>query len=111
MINEKAVGVKAVELCRLRLLADVRIVPVVLAWDAWEGCRRLGEALAALAARWPEPVLLLASSDLTHYESAAGSRSKDARAPEAARGLGRGGALRPCQDQRHPRGGRRPPAH
>ena len=44
--------------------ADVRIVPLVLAWDAWEGCRELGEALAGLVGRWPQPVLLLASSDL-----------------------------------------------
>ena len=41
---------------------DVRIVPIVLAWDAWDGCRGLGEALADVTARWSEPVLLLAST-------------------------------------------------
>ena len=57
--------------------ADVRIVPLVLAWDAWEGCRGLGETLAGLVRRWPDRVLLLASSDLNHYEPAAASERKD----------------------------------
>jgi len=77
--------------------ADVRIVPVVLAWDAWEGCRRLGEALAALAARWPEPVLLLASSDLNHYEPAPVSERKDARALEMVTALDGAELLARCK--------------
>src|SRR5205807_2666218 len=64
--------------------ADVRIVPLVLAWDAWEGCRGLGETLAGLVRRWPDRVLLLASSDLNHYEPAAASERKDRLAPAAA---------------------------
>src|SRR5205807_8637814 len=51
--------------------ADVRIVPLVLAWDAWAGRRGLGETLASLVRRWPDRVLLLASSDLNHYAPAA----------------------------------------
>jgi MEMO1 family protein len=90
--------------------ADVRIVPVVLAWDAWEGCRRLGEALAALAARWPEPVLLLASSDLTHYESAAVTQGKDARALEAVAALDGEELLRRCKSERISMCGRAPTA-
>jgi len=38
--------------------ADVRIVPLVLAWDAWEGCRGFGENWRA-GRRWPDRVLLL----------------------------------------------------
>ena len=61
-----------VELPFLQLLRpDVRIVPVVLAGDAWPRCRDLGLALARLVTQWPEPVLLLASSDLNHYAPAA----------------------------------------
>src|SRR5437763_9512679 len=67
--------------------ADVRIVPLVLAWDAWEGCRELGEALAGLVGRWPQPVLLLASSDLNHYEPVAVSERKDRRALDAVAAL------------------------
>src|SRR5206468_910483 len=61
----------------------VRIVPLVLAWDEWEGCRLLGAALAELVREWPEGVLLLASSDLNHYEPAGVSEPKDRRALEA----------------------------
>src|SRR2546422_4646757 len=43
-----------------------RIVPLVLAWDAWEGCRGLGETLAGLVRRWPDRVLLLASRSEEH---------------------------------------------
>jgi hypothetical protein len=70
-----------VELPFLQLLRpDVRIVPLVLALDAWAGCRELGLALAGLVAQWPEPVLLLASSDLNHYEPAPVSERKDREA-------------------------------
>lgn len=65
------------------LRSDVRIVPVVLAWDSWTACRTLGLALAQLVTRWPEPVLLLASSDLSHYEPAVVSQRKDAAALDA----------------------------
>ena len=77
--------------------ADVRIVPLVLAWDAWEGCRELGEALAGLVGRWPQPVLLLASSDLNHYEPAAVSERKDRRALEAVAALDGAELLARCR--------------
>lgn len=66
---------------------DARIVPLLLAWDRWDECRALGEALAALVARWDEPVLLLASSDLNHYEPAAVGERKDASALAAVETL------------------------
>src|SRR5204863_7539623 len=75
---------------------DVRIVPTVLAWDAWDGCRGLGEALADVTARWSEPVLLLASSDLTHYEPARAAERKDRRALEAVSALDGEELLRRC---------------
>ena len=59
---------------------DVAIVPIVLAWSDWPRTRKLGEALAALVRGSREPVLLLASSDMNHYESAAVAAEKDALA-------------------------------
>src|SRR5439155_816202 len=54
-----------VELPFLQLVRpDVRIVPLVIAWDAWPPARALGETLAQLVRSAGEPVLLLASSDL-----------------------------------------------
>jgi AmmeMemoRadiSam system protein B len=67
-----------VELVFLQVLApDVSLAPIVLAWDEWDYCRELGAALAETIRAWPEPVLLLASSDMTHYESAASCARKD----------------------------------
>jgi AmmeMemoRadiSam system protein B len=56
---------------------DVTVVPVVLGWSDWPRTRALGEALAAAVRESPEPVLLVASSDMNHYESAAVGGPKD----------------------------------
>ena len=90
--------------------ADVRIVPLVLAWDAWEACARLAEALAGLVARSPDPVLLLASSDLNHYEPAATSERKDRRALEAVAALDGAELLARCRGERISMCGRAPAA-
>lgn len=90
--------------------SDVGIVPLVLAWDVWEGCARLAEALAGLVARWPEPVLLLASSDLNHYEPAATSQHKDRRALDAVAELDGAGLLARCRAERISMCGRAPAA-
>ena len=79
------------------LRRDVRIVPLVLAWDDWEPARALGEALARVVSEAPEPVLLLASSDLNHYEPAAVSERKDARALEAVTALDGAELLARCR--------------
>lgn len=77
-----------VELPFLQMLrADVRIVPLVIAWDAWPPARLLGELLARLVQATGETVLLLASSDLNHYEPAAVSEQKDGRALDAVTAL------------------------
>lgn len=56
---------------------DVTVVPVVLGWGDWTRTRQLGEALAAVVREQPEPVLLLASSDMNHYEAADVNARKD----------------------------------
>jgi MEMO1 family protein len=56
---------------------DVRVVPIVLGWTDWPRTRQLAEALAEVLRRWPEPVLLVASSDMNHYEGVAETAAKD----------------------------------
>jgi len=77
-----------VELPFLQYLApETRIVPVVLAWDDWEASRTLGEALARVVRAADGPVLLIASSDLSHYEPANSAELKDAQALAAVQQL------------------------
>jgi len=90
--------------------ADVRIVPLVLAWDVWDRCRELGEALAALVRRWPDRALLLASSDLTHYEPASVAARKDRRALEAVEALDGAELLGRCRSEHISMCGRAPTA-
>ncbi len=63
---------------------DVRIVPIVLGTTDPEACRDLGRCLAAVvrAARAERP-LLLASTDLNHYEPDGVTRQKDRLAIDA----------------------------
>ena len=89
---------------------NVRIVPLVLAWDAWDACAALGDALAALVDRWSEPVLLLASSDLNHYEPAAVNERKDRRAIDAVLALDGAELLARCRRERISMCGRAPAA-
>jgi AmmeMemoRadiSam system protein B len=87
-----------VELPFLQLLApEVSILPIVLAWDDWRRCETLAGALAELVEQWPQPVLLLASSDMTHYEPAAAAAAKDRHALDAITRLDGAGLLSACQ--------------
>jgi AmmeMemoRadiSam system protein B len=100
-----------VELPFLQMLrSDVRIVPLVLAWDAWRPAQLLGELLARLVRAAGEPVLLLASSDLNHYEPAAVSEKKDALALAAIRTLDGEELLASCKRERISMCGRGPAA-
>jgi len=74
------------------LAPDVRFVPVVLASDRYGALEELGHAVAHVVAAQKEPVLIVISSDMNHYESDEITRSKDYRAIERilaidARGL------------------------
>jgi len=59
---------------------DIAIVPVCLGAPDLELCREVGHALAAIVAESETPPLLIASSDMNHYESRAVGRAKDDRA-------------------------------
>lgn len=67
-------------------------VPIALGTAQFEPLEQLGEALAEVIAARKEEVLIVASSDMNHYESDAVTRVKDQRAMERilsldARGL------------------------
>ena len=59
---------------------DVTVVPVVLSWGDWPRCRALGEALAGSVRGAGEPVLMLISSDMNHFEPATVGAPKDREA-------------------------------
>ena len=67
-------------------------------------------ALGRLVATWPEPVLLIASSDLNHYEPAGVSEIKDAQALAAIQALDGAELLRRCRVERISMCGRGPVA-
>jgi MEMO1 family protein len=75
-----------------RLLKVFRFVPIVLGTDRYPALEELGRAVAKVVAAQPEPVLLIASSDMNHYENDEITRVKDRKAIEKileldARGL------------------------
>jgi hypothetical protein len=57
-------------------------VPIVIGPAKWETLEALGLALASVIAAGQESVLLIASSDMNHYESDAVTRVKDGKAIE-----------------------------
>ena len=87
-----------------------RIVPVVIAWDDWPRSAALAAALADVIAGWPQEVLLLASSDMTHYEPAPQAASKDREALRAIEALDGEALLAACARKRITMCGRAPAA-
>jgi len=76
------------------LRPDVAFVPVCLGEPSLELCREVGEALARLRREATEPPLVLASSDMNHYESRAAGRRKDDLALARIEGLDPEGLFR-----------------
>ncbi|HEV8311383.1 MAG TPA: AmmeMemoRadiSam system protein B [Methylomirabilota bacterium] len=70
-----------------RVQPDIAIVPITLGRVDPGFCRLVGEAVGRVAAAWPEPVLVVDSTDLNHYESQAVSSRKDRLAIDAIRAL------------------------
>jgi AmmeMemoRadiSam system protein B len=62
------------------LRRDIELVPICIGGNNLDLCREVGKALATLRAEEEEAPLLLASSDMNHYESRAVGRKKDERA-------------------------------
>jgi AmmeMemoRadiSam system protein B len=62
--------------------AKLRFVPIALGTAQFEVLEQLGLALADVIAAWNDRVLIVASSDMNHYESDAVTRVKDHQAIE-----------------------------
>ena len=74
------------------LVGEFRFVPIALGTVDFAALESLGNAVAQVVARQSEPVLIIASSDMNHYESDEITRRKDGQALERllaldARGL------------------------
>lgn len=61
---------------------ELTFVPIALGTTQYEILEQLGVALAEVIAAQKEPILIVASSDMNHYESDAVTRVKDHRAIE-----------------------------
>ncbi len=62
------------------LLGDFRFVPIALGTVDFAELEALGHAIARTLSQQSDPVLIIASSDLNHYESDAITRLKDRKA-------------------------------
>ena len=65
-----------------RMANDCRFVPIVLGIDRYPLLEELGRAVAKVIQAQEEKILVIASSDMNHYESDAITRVKDNRAIE-----------------------------
>ncbi|MHB0867085.1 MAG: AmmeMemoRadiSam system protein B [Thermoleophilia bacterium] len=59
------------------LKPDLTFVPICLMLNSFDACREIGVAIAAAVKRDERSVLIIASSDMTHYESQATALEKD----------------------------------
>ena len=73
---------------------DVRIVPIVIGHASGAIYKEIGRELAAAIKELKKGVILLASSDMTHYEPHESARRKDSQAIEAILDLDEGELLR-----------------
>jgi AmmeMemoRadiSam system protein B len=78
---------------------DVTIVPLCLGFGDFASCVALGSGIAAAIGEYGNEVLIVASSDMTHYEPAAAARVKDDEALREILALNPGGLLQVCLDR------------
>jgi len=66
---------------------DMTLTPIVISHLPFQSCRIVGEALAAAIKQYGKPVLIVASSDMTHYESREAATAKDSLAMQQIKAL------------------------
>ncbi len=62
---------------------DIKFVPIMFAYATGAICQEIGRELAQAIKELNREVVIIASSDMTHYEPQASARKKDAQAIEA----------------------------
>jgi AmmeMemoRadiSam system protein B len=82
-----------------RLLGEFQFVPVALGTAVLAALEELGRAVARVVAEAGEPVLIIASSDMNHYESDAVTRQKDRKAIERILALDPAGLFRTVAEE------------
>jgi MEMO1 family protein len=82
------------------LRPDATISAVCLGHGDYEAVRQIGEGIAAAIRAYGADVLIVASSDMTHYESAESARRKDNLALEKVLGFDPQGLLQVCRSER-----------
>lgn len=65
------------------LKPDVKIVPIVFGWGYDEAFRQIGKDIATVIKKLKRDGLLIASSDMSHYEKQEVAQNKDSQAIEA----------------------------
>ncbi len=77
---------------------DLRIAAVCIGTSDYAALESLGHGLARIVRSWPDPVLILSSSDMTHYEPAELARRKDRLAIDRVLAVDPGGLYRTVRD-------------
>ena len=81
------------------LRPDATICALCLGHGDYAAVRRIGEGVAAAIRSYGEDVLIVASSDMTHYESAQSAKRKDDLALKKVLGFDPQGLLQVCQSE------------
>jgi AmmeMemoRadiSam system protein B len=81
------------------LRPDVSIAAICLGHGDYAAVRRIGEGIAAALRAYGDDVLIVASSDMTHYESAESAGRKDHMALDRVLALDPEGLLRICASE------------
>ena len=66
---------------------SLTIAPIVVSHVSYETCVSVGQGLAAAIKSYEKPVLIVASTDMTHYESRSSASTKDSLALERIKEL------------------------
>ncbi len=75
----------------------LKIVPIALAYRSFEACQPIAQGIAHLLKNWSEPVLIVASSDMNHFENIDVTREKDQKAIQKIEALDPQGLHEVCR--------------
>ncbi len=79
---------------------DLRFAAICVGTSVFEALVALGHGLARVVGSWSEPILIVSSSDMTHYEPADVARRKDRLAIDRVLAVDPGGLYRTVRENR-----------